>query len=396
MTRVCMVAFTHYAVDQRVRREAELLVDRGDVVDFICLRGEGEPKARMLNGVRLKQLSIGRYRGSNPFIYLFKYLLFFFSASFHLIAMHLRVSYDLVQVHTMPDFMVFVAFIPKLLGVKVLLDVHDLMPELYQSKFGLSQKHRLIRFITWIERQSIRFANRAIAVHKPHLHILVKHGNPIEKFDILMNLPDPKTFSGSFKANPANNGQFKLVYHGTVSRRHGLHIMLRAIPTIREEIAGFKMEIFGDGDDIPYLVNLTRELGLQDCVSIHQGMVPMENLVPTLLTAKIGVVPMLNNNFTRHTLPVKLMEYVALGIPVVSSRIESLETYFDNSMIQYFEPGDVDDLAEKVLELYRSPNKREVQINNAYRFIQKYSWEQQKIRYYHLVDDLVGKRSNKS
>jgi glycosyltransferase involved in cell wall biosynthesis len=383
-----MVAFTHYSTDTRVRREAEALVDRGDEVDALCLGEEGREDIWMLNGVRLHQLPIGRYRGSSAVMYLLKYALFFLAASFRLSYLHLKKHYQIVQVHTMPDFMVFVALLPKLLGAKVILDAHDLMPELYQSKFGLESSHWLIRFITWMERRSVGFAHGAIAVHGPHLDTLVKHGNPAGKFIILLNLPDPKVFSRRFRASLSRDSRFRLVYHGTVARRHGLRVALRALPKIKKEIEDVELQIFGDGDDIPCLIDLAEELGLADCVSISRGMVPMDELVPIILNADIGIVPILYDDFTKYMLPVKLLEYVTLGIPVVSSRTETIEAYFDDSMVQYCKPGDADDLAGKILDLHRNPDMRERLRTNADRFNRDYSWEQQKQLYYRLIDDL--------
>lgn len=388
MARICMVAFTHYSTDTRVRREAEALVDRGDEVDALCLREEGREDIWMLNGVRLHQLPIGRYRGSSVVTYLLRYTLFFLAAALWLNYLHLKKRYQVIQVHTMPDFMVFVALIPRIFGAKVILDVHDLMPELYRSKFGLHESHWLIRFITWMERRSVGFAHGAIAVHGPHLDTLVKHGNPAEKFIILLNLPDPKVFSRRFRSDLSSDGCFRLVYHGTVARRNGLRVALRALPKIKKEIEDLELQIFGEGDDIPCLIDLAEELGLVHCVRISGGMVPMDELVPIILNADVGIVPILYDDFTKYMLPVKLLEYVALGIPVVSSRTETIETYFDDSMVQYCKPGDADDLAEKILDLHRNPDMRERLRTNADRFNRGYSWEQQKQLYYRLIDDL--------
>lgn len=383
-----MVAFTHYPTDARVRREAEALVDRGDVVDVICLREEGEEKVRMLNGVRLFQLTADRYRGSSTAMYLAKYSQFFLAASFRLAFLHLKKPYQIIQVHTMPDFMVFVAIIPRLFGAKVVLDVHDLMPELYQSKFGVHETHSLIRFITWVERHCIGFAHKAIAVHRPHLDALVRHGNPLDKFIILLNLPDPKIFSHRAEAGSRNDCGFRLIYHGMVARRHGLDVALRAISDLKKEIKGLEFKIVGDGDDLPRLIDLAKELKLTDCVNVSKGFVPIEELVPIILDADVGIVPILYDDFTKYMLPVKLLEYVMLGIPVVSSRTETIEAYFDDSMIQYFKPGNADDLAGKVLDVYRNPDKRERLRANADRFNRDHTWEQQKQLYYRLIDDL--------
>jgi glycosyltransferase involved in cell wall biosynthesis len=391
MARICMVAFTHYSIDTRVRREAEALADRGDEVDVVCLSEEKLEKSQVLDGVRLYQVPIGRYRGSSAATYLLKYVPFLLAASFRLTCLHLKKRYQVIQVHTMPDFMVFAALVPKLLGAKVILDVHDLMPELYQSRFGFKRSHWLIRLVTWVERRSVGFADRAIAVHRPHLDTLVRHGNPAEKFTILLNVPDPRIFSKHLEAGVSGDGRFRLIYHGTVARRHGLQVVLRALPKIRQEIRHLEFQVFGEGDAIPYLLHLTRELDVADCVTINRGMMPVDQLVPIILRADVGVVPILYDDFTKHMLPVKLLEYAALGIPVVTSETETIKTYFDDSMVQYCKPGDADDLAEKILDLYRNPAKRQRLAANAARFNRDYGWEQQRQLYYKLIDDLCGR-----
>lgn len=388
MARICMIAFTQYSTDTRVRREAEALVDRGDTVEVICLKRKGE-EFRDLNGVNLIQLPTGRYRGANTAMYLVKYSLFFVAVFFMLAFLQWKNKYQIIQVHTMPDFMVFAALIPKLLGVKIILDVHDLVPELYRSKFGLAKDHWVIRFITWIERCSIGFADRAIAVHKPHLDTLMSHGNPMEKFVVLLNLPDPKLFSRKNLAGVENNCSLRLIYHGTVSRRHGLDIVLLAISQLRKEIKDLHFKVVGQGDDVQRLTALTKELQIADCVSFVESVLP-ENLASIILNADIGIVPILYDDFTRHMLPVKLLEYVALGKPVICSRTETIQSYFDDSMVEYFAPGDAVELAHHIRVLYQNPEKREYLRINADRFNQEHDWARQKQLYYQLIDGLLA------
>src|SRR5664279_5319715 len=190
MVRICMVAYTNYSTDTRVRREAEALIERGDTVDVICLGKEGELNPEYKNGVRMIKIILPRYRGSNSRTYLASYLHFFFSALLKLASLQHKNSYQVIQVHTMPDFMVFTAIIPKLMGAKVILDVHDLMPELYMCKFRSGPRHFIVWLITWIERRSIAYADKAISVHIPHRDALVGHGNAEQKFTVLLNVPD--------------------------------------------------------------------------------------------------------------------------------------------------------------------------------------------------------------
>jgi glycosyltransferase involved in cell wall biosynthesis len=395
MARVCMIAYTHYPTDSRVRREAEALVGRGDTVDVICLGKKGEPSPEDYFGVRMIKVKIGRYRGSSPLTYIASYLQFFFITLFKLAYLHTKNAYQVIQVHTMPDFMVFAAIFPKLRGAKVLLDVHDLMPELYQSKFGFDAKHPIIRFISWMECRSIAFADRAISVHKPHLAALCGHGNPIEKFTVLLNLPDMKVFSPPTTLRLHNEPGLDLIYHGTVAKRNGLEIAIRAISTLKPDLKNLSLRIIGDGDDILRLCDLVAELELQDMVRIDKGMVPLEQLVPMIQNADAGVVPILYDEFTKYMLPVKLLEYVALGKPVICSKTETIEAYFDPSMVQFCTPGDVAELADAISILYKNPNKRRQLSEKADTFNQEYSWEKQKQIYYQLIDRLAnGKQTN--
>jgi len=265
------------------------------------------------------------------------------------------------------------------------------MPELCQSKFNLTETHWLIRFITWIERISIQFADRAICVHKPHLDVLVAHGNPSNKFLILINLPDPKIFSNSSKVVVSDHPSFMLIYHGLVARRHGLETAIRAVYNLKDEIKQVKLMVIGEGDDIPRLIDLVSELKLGDRVDIHNGYIPIEELVPIIQVADIGIVPILYDNFTRYMLPVKLLEYVALKIPVICSRTETISAYFDESMVRFFSPGNINELTEQIRFLYRNPEKRREISVNADQFNHLYNWSQQKQLYYQFIDKLITK-----
>lgn len=391
MARICMVAYTHYPGDTRIRREAEALVERGDTVDILCLKDENESNQDVYHGVGLIRIPVGRYRGSDAKMYLASYLRFFLTASIKLVELQLKNSYQVIQVHTMPDFMVFVAILPRLSGAKVLLDVHDLMPELYQSKFGYTDRHPVIRFLTWIERLSIGFAHRAIAVHKPHLEALCRHGNPPEKFTLLLNLPDMKIFGREVNVQSRSKPRYELIYHGTVSKRHGLEIAVRAVAALEGKIEGLKLSIFGDGDDISRLMDLVKEMALQDVVQINRGMVPLDDMVCKIKSADIGVVPILYDDFTKYMLPVKLLEYVGLEMPVICSRTETIEAYFDDSMIQFSPPGSVTELAKNILLLYQNPDRRRELSANVNKFNMEYNWEKQKRSYYQLIDTLLEK-----
>jgi glycosyltransferase involved in cell wall biosynthesis len=384
-----MVAFTDYPVDMRVRREAEALVERGDHVDFICLGTPSLGDRRSLKGVALHPVMSFDYRdGDRPHDYIRRYLTFQVAALVRVLRLHLRRRYDVVHVNTMPDTLVFSALGAKLLGAKVVIDVHDLMPELYASKFGLDEGHWVIRLLRAVERRSIAFADRAIAVHRPHLDALVRHGNPAEKFTIVMNSPDPELFRPRPAQEPRS--RFVLVYHGTVGSRHGLDVAVRAVALARHSVPHLELRIIGDGDYFSHVRSLVEELGVTDSVRLEQHLVPMEDLLPTIREASVGLVPILHDAFTQYMLPVKLLEYVALGIPVIASDTPAIRSHFDEEMLCFTTPGDASDLAAKIVALHDDPERRSRLAAAAGRFNDMHNWEHEKARYLALIDSLAG------
>lgn len=386
-----MIAYTFYPIDPRVRREAEALAMRGDTVDFICLQEPGDTTKKDYHGVQLYRLSAGRYQGESTLAYLAKYIRFFFQSFFLVTRLYFKKRYDIIQVHTMPDFLVFAALIPKLFGAKIILDVHDLMPELYVCKFKSNPKHFIIRIITWVERLSLAFAHKVITVHIPHRDALVGHGCDVRKMSVVLNVPDPRIFQKG--AGRSADGKFRMIYHGTVAKRHGLEVALKAVKSIRSNIPNLEFLVIGRGDDLERIKKLTEEMGLNDCVRFL-GAMPTDQLSAYLRQADLGVVPILYDAFTRYMLPLKLMEYVGMDIPCIVSDTETIRAYFDDSMVRYCKPGDERQLADHILELYRNPELRTQLVANAARFNAAYNWEQQKKGYFALVDSLVKKSNN--
>lgn len=383
-----MIVLTNYPGDTRVRREAEALVARGGTVDVICPWTPALGETRSIEGVRLYPTGKLERKGElSPLAYILRDVAFVGRAMLRALHLDRRNRYDVIQVHTMPDYLVAAAMFPKLMGVRVLLDVHDLVPELYAAKFGVEENSRLIKFMMFVERRCVGFADHALAVHRPHLDALVRHGNPRDKFTIVMNAPDPRFFARR-SVSPSESDPFVLLYHGTISRRHGLDNAIRAVGTARRTYGDIRLEIVGDGDDVDRLTSLVDELGLGPAVSIQRGVRPIEELKPILARASAGIVPIVDNTFTRYMLPVKLLEYVALGIPVICSSTESIRAYFDETMVSFFHPGDEGDLAAKIVALRGDPGLRQRLVLQADGFLELHSWERERDRYCGVIDSL--------
>ncbi len=405
---IAMIAYTEYLIDPRVRREAECLADRGDNVDFLCLR---QPKNAVdskleqwetIDGVHVCHLPMYKYQGGSSFAYLLSYIKFFFLAFWYINGLYFRKKYEVIHVNTMPDFLVFSAIIPRILGCKIILDMHDLTSDLYGLKFQFKSTKPLVWGLRLQERLSAAFAHAVMTVHEPYRQILISRGIPAKKVSVLMNTPDNKIFSLDDRptgklmsvSNVDNNSSATILYHGTLVERYGIQLIMQAIDLLRklEPDLDVHMMIYGRGEYLPQLQALNRELRLEDKVYIHGKHVPMSEIPGIIAKSDMAVVPYIVSEFNQYALPNKLMEYLAMGTPVIVTRMRVIAEYFDNEMVVFFESGNVADLAKAIAYLTRNPAKRRAMAQIAHqRFVQKYSWAAMKLDYYKLVDTLAGR-----
>jgi glycosyltransferase involved in cell wall biosynthesis len=387
MKRVCMVAYTHYRSDARPRREAETLAARGDEVDFVSL-GEGPARQEdVVESVRVIELPARRYRGSSALSYVRSYGRFFAQALAVVSARHARRRYDVVHVHTMPDFMVFTAAAAKLSGARVVLDVHDTMPELYQSKFGVGAGHPLIRALALEERASCAFADHVICVHGPHKELLVSRGVPARKVTPLLNVPDPKVFGPPRDPDAVTLAHPpRLVYHGTVAERLGLDVALEAFAKVLAPFPEARFDIIGTGDDAQRLHGLIAQRELAGSVHFSDRHFPVAEVPRLIDGASLGLVPNRDDPATRHMLPVKLLEYVHLGIPVVAPRLPVIQHYFGDDAVAFYRPGDAQSMADAIVGALGDPTRTLERRRAAAAFARQYSWDNHKLDLYAVID----------
>ncbi len=136
--------------------------------------------------------------------------------------------------------------------------------------------------------------------------------------------------------------------------------------------------MFGDGDDIDEFIELSKELAVEKSVIFNRKFTPMEELIPTLKNMDIGIVSNRWNVAADQMLPVKMLEYVILDIPVIAPRLKTIEHYFDSEMISFFKPDDVDSLADAIILLAQDETRKGNQAENARTFLQKFGWEEHK------------------
>jgi glycosyltransferase involved in cell wall biosynthesis len=302
--RHCMVVFAHYpAGETRVQRQTEALINHGFEVDIICLRviySGYEPPTEVVNGAQVYRLPVTRSYGNTNFVkQLLEYLAFFFRAMWMLIRLYPRRHYQVVQVHNLPDFLVFAAWFPKLLGARLILDLHDLMPEFYAARTGRGMSNWLVRIITWQEQLSCRFANHVVTVTELWRQTLIQRGVPSDKVSVVMNVADDRIFRRPAKnGSPKDKNTLQLFYHGAIVPRYGLDLVLEAVARLRDEIPGLRLTIHGDGDYRATLAELAAQLGLGDQVYFSTKLRPVSELPGLICSADGGIVPYRRDIFT--------------------------------------------------------------------------------------------------
>lgn len=385
----CMIVHAYYPVGEtRVQREAAALTAGGFDVTVVCLRDEAEASRERVDDVEVRRLPVRRNRGSGMLSQAFEYLRFLVLAGLWVTFAHLRRRFSVIQVHTPPDALIFSAVIPRLLGARVILDIHDLLPEFFAARSGRDLNDPVLAIVRAEERVSCWFADRIITVTPHWRDELESRGVPGNKLAVVMNLADPHLFA-DMEGRETDGHRFVVLYHGTFTERYGVDLLVEAAAELRGEIPGLQVRLVGDGEQRDALDRRVRELGLDEVVFLSEGMVGPESLPQVLADADVGVVPNRSNVFTEGLLPTKLLEYVLVGLPSVVADTAGVRRHFDDGMVRFFPPGDATALARCLKELWADSELRFSIVEQANDFNLTHSWEDEAKAYVDLVRDLA-------
>jgi glycosyltransferase involved in cell wall biosynthesis len=375
--KVCMLAYTQYTYDNRIQREAETLAAQGNYKVSLLVPKEGDaPQTYEVHGVRVRELNMQQYQGKSKYRYIASYLEFMLRTFFVCNELLLLRQADIFHIHNMPNFLVFSAILARVCGKKLILDIHDSVPETYAAKFNENPNKTLFWLLCCEEAICCRLAHKIICVNHPQRDALVSRGIHPAKITVSLNVPDCRWYkmNGRIKLDKRETKQFKLVYHGTLAKRLGVDLTIQAVGKLIRSIPEIEFHIYGGGDDKQTLMRLAEELKLQAYIHFY-GFVPLDKLCPILTEMDLGVIGNRKNIATDLMLPVKMLEYIALNIPVVVPKLPTVQYYFSDEMVSYFEPEDSDELAASILALYQNREKRERQARSARKFLDQFGWE---------------------
>ena len=375
MTRVAMIVFSYYPNDTRVRREAEALAQAGISVDVLCLIYPGEPKNEKINEVNVHRIKIEKKTRPGKAHHIWQYSYFILASFFKLSALHLKKKFDFVHVHNLPDILVLSALVPRLTGAKIILDMHEIMPEFFMRKFGVSEKSPVIRILKLFEKLSIKLCEHVIVATPFLKETVVKRSAQEDKVTTILNLPDIRYFENFKTEIRKRPDPFNLIYPGTFSKIHGVDIAIHAVKkAIAASQINIHLHLYGLGEEEENLHLLVEKLHLQQHVFFHQ-MVQIDELAEILTTMDIGLVPKHDGIFIGEAISTKMFDYAAVGLPIICSKTPGDSLYFDETMVQFFEPGNSDQLAESIIKLYHNYELRKKYSENATKLIRKMNWQ---------------------
>ena len=386
--RVAIVAHAEVPADPRIRRQTDTLLAAGYAVDLFALREPDQPAEEVSGALRIVRLPVRR-RFVGFAGHLAEYLAFAGVAAVRLTADHHRRHYCLVQVATLPDFLVASAAVLKLSGVPLLLDLHEDMPAFFEDRFASPALRPLRPLISGAARASAAMADALITVHEPLRQLVLARGMAPDKITVVMNTADDRLFSPARTPRRGfmEDGELRLIHHSSLQRIYGLEVAVRAIAEIGDRLA-VRLDVYGDG---PYRRQVDAVIAaheLADRVVLH-GRVPLEELPRLLAGSDAALVPSLPEPYLQYSLSTKLLEAVAMGVPVIASDLATFRAHFTDAAIRYVRGGDPEALAAAILELASDPAAAAALAETAQRQAEPYAWAIQSGRYLEVVDRLV-------
>ena len=361
-----------FPADSIVRRDVMELTARGFEVDVVCAPSAGpdEPLHSGAVGPNVYRIPIRHRRGS-AIRYPLEYAAFFLAAFTVAGMLGLRRRYAAVQVDNLPDLLVFAAAVPRLRGARLVFTMYELTPEMVAARFTGMLGRALVRVARVIESAATSWADHIIVVSQPCLDVLLGRGVRRDRMSVVLNTTP---WNGARPAAAGGTEAQTLITHTTLVERYGVHVAIQALALLRPSWPDLTLRVVGGGEQMPALVRMAGDLGLEDRV-VFTGPLPWPETMAEVSRAQVGLVPVIADGYGQLLLPTKLLEYALLGVPAVCSRLPAMEAYFPPDALAYAEPGDPVDLAKQVDRLLRQPSAAKEQARRASEIARELAWE---------------------
>lgn len=345
--------------DRRVWQEARALREHGYEVSIICPRGRGyDSRYEVLEGVHIYRHSLP-VEADTAVGYALEYGIALIMELVLTVRVALTRGFDVIHACNPPDTIFLIGALFKLFGKRFVFDHHDINPELYEAKFG--RRDRWYRLLRRLERWTFATADVSIATNESYRRIAIERGgmDPSRVFVVRSGADLSRVRRLPARPELRRGKRYLVGYVGVIGRQEGLDLLLESVAFMRRELGrdDVHFTIVGDGTELQSLREMSRALGVDDCVEFT-GRVPDETLWEILSTADVCVNPDRANEMNDKSTMNKILEYMALGKPIVQFDLTEGRVSAGEASL-YARPNDTRDFAVRLCELLDDPDRRE-------------------------------------
>lgn len=300
---VCHLLYEEFPHDPRVRRYVKALNEQGKKCIIICSKKKGDKFFEEYYGNHIYRIPVAKRR-SSFFITFFEYTIFTIITAFLVNYLGIKYRFKLIHVHTLPDSLVFAAVLNKIFGAKIILDLHEIFPELYMARSGKGESSFNVKLIKLTEKISLKLADRLITIHDNAKDIFISRNKGIEnKITIVMNGVDPADF---IETERKESAEFVIIYNGTINKIMNLTSIVEALNILRkninaEDFRKIKFRLYGEGPCVEEILILAEKLDLKKNVEF-MGFIPLLKMHEEVLKAGVCVLPPLKKCLQRPVL----------------------------------------------------------------------------------------------
>jgi glycosyltransferase involved in cell wall biosynthesis len=392
--KICIIAKYLYPYDTRLNQQVDALEDYNIACDIICGSNGKQDAEEHIKNVSIYRVSKKPANKQSFLVYLFDTFKFLLNTFLKLITLSFANNYKVIVVHTLPEFIVFTTLFNKLFGSVIILDGRDITVDLLASRWRGNRIFFVKLLATMLERVIMGFCDEIITASNGFKRSLVSRGVEDSKITVIVNTADEKIFKYDTNRKFITiTEKAQLIYHGTVSERFGLLVAVKAMKSICQKIPGSVLHIFGFFDPAyrNRIEQFISEADLAKNVLLYAPL-SLPEIYRHMMTMDMGVVPYLSDDFMNKALSTKTFEYIAAGLPVTASRLKSAEELFNDTCIEYAEPGNYEDLAQKIINMCLNPQLREAKRNKAHEvFTRNFTSSAQNQIFVKMITPYLGK-----
>jgi glycosyltransferase involved in cell wall biosynthesis len=388
---VCHLLYEEFPRDPRVRRYVNALNEAGIYCVILCSKKKRDSYYEEWSGNVIYRIPVSKKRGSF-FVTLLEYLLFSWLASFLLVYLGIKYRFRIIHTHTLPDFLIFAALWNKIFGTKLILDLHEIFPELYMARTGASESSFKVKLLKFAEKLSIKLADTVITIHANARDIFVTRNPKIkDSINVVMNSVDPGEFN---QERIINSNEFVIIYNGTIVKLLNLTIIVEALAKLKDEVppedfGKVVFRLYGDGPALEEILALAKKLNVADKVE-YMGYLQPADMRKEVLKAGVLILPPIKNIYSDLFYTIKLIETVYLKIPVIATRLNTYRRYYREESLFYFDSGNTVELTERIKDVFYNKELTASKTENARADYDKLGWDIMKKRYTSIVIELLG------